>query len=242
MKIQSIDRSQRLTNSGLLQLNLFQLSFLSTLFLNLTITLFGTTVRASETILKDSPQQPPIAERIPTEAIASPILENPSSVVLFMLAAAPVAIKNTNNQDQSIPKIAPVSSPTPAPEVAPITQTISQQASDLSGSASESKPVNNPLIPPLGWRFDFEPYLFLPLDVQGDIFLGKGRNLLFPNRPEVILGNRGINLNVNASLSDVTARLTNIFGASGRFQAWNGNFGIVSEQFCVAACLSIQSD
>ncbi|MGC8714982.1 MAG: hypothetical protein ACP5RH_21580, partial [Leptodesmis sp.] len=138
-----------------------------------------------------------------------------------------------------------------SPEVTPIAPNISKQASDLAGvntpqsdaapaiaqtettpateSSSEAKPVNNPLIPPPGWRFDVEPYLFLPLDVKGNIFIGRGRPLFFPNRPGVILPTSGFNLGVNQNLSGITSKLTNIFGILGRIQAWNGNFGIVTD-------------
>jgi opacity protein-like surface antigen len=34
---------------------------------------------------------------------------------------------------------------------------------------------------------------------------------------------------VNTNLSNITSRLTNIFGVLGRIQAWNGNFGIVTD-------------
>lgn len=251
MKFQSVNNNRQAHNSRLVIFNLFQLSFLSTLLLNLAITLCSTTARASETTLTESASLSPQVELMPAVEIDVPILETPSSTALPTVAKSPVAIENSNNQDQSIQEIAPASSPTSVTEVAPNAQNISKQASDLLGvdttqniaqetppqtetptptdSSSETKPVNNPLIPPPGWRFDFEPYLFLPLDVKGSIFIGRGRTLLFPNRPGVILPTSAFNLDVNANLSDITERLTNIFGVLGRFQAWNGNFGIVAD-------------
>ena len=152
---------------------------------------------------------------------------------------------------------APPLSPDPTP------RTVSKQARDLFGvplvptiaqaeSATPTEtqptettppnPVNNPLIPPSGWRFDVEPYLFVPFKLDGDIFFGRGRRVLFPNRPGEILPTSGFNLNVNAKLSDVTANLTNIFGISSRVQAWNGDFGVVADGLYVNTKFNTSSD
>lgn len=269
MKLESIKKNQRSSSSGVQQLNQFQLSLLGTLLFNLAMTLCSTTARALEPTLMEPIPLSPNVELFPVASTEQSILNPPSTASVPTVAEVPLAIENINNQNQSVQEIAPAPS-TKVLEVAPATQNISTQASDLEGvstpqnieqetlaqtenstptdSPSDAKDpttnqsVNNPLIPPPGWQFDFEPYLFLPLDVQGDIFFGRGRNLLFPNRPGVILGNGGINLNVNARLSDVTARLTNIFGVSGRLQAWNGNFGIVSEGLYVNSGFRGSSD
>jgi hypothetical protein len=45
----------------------------------------------------------------------------------------------------------------------------------------------------------------------------------------VIAPGSGINLSVKQNLSDILDKISNIFGVSGRVQAWNGNFGIVAE-------------
>jgi hypothetical protein len=205
------------------------------------------------------------AELNPTVEINRPILNIASNPEVAVTESVE-AIANSTAPDRSISAIAPAAVSTPTTEIVPITQPTSKQASDLLGASqpfapkplaqaenttptdqtSDPKPLRNPLDPPPGWRFDFEPFLFLPLDIQGDIFFGRGRDLLFPNRPGAgnggILGNRGINLNVNARLSDVRAQLINIFGASGRFQAWNGNFGIVSEGLYLNSRLAGSSD
>lgn len=264
MKMPSDNNNGR-SRSGLIKFNLFQLSLLSTLLLNLAMTLLSASVRATEATINEplSPSAP--AELEAAMAIESPLLETPTSKVLPLVAEIPVAINQLNQLD------APVTSASasfPDSDIASIPQSVSKQASDLAGvgtpqsfepatlaqtqpstptdGAAEAKPVNNPLMPPPGWRFDFEPFLFLPLDVQGDIFFGRGRNLLFPNRPGGesggILGSRGINLNVNARLSDIRASITSLFGISGRFQAWNGNFGIVSEGLYVNTELRGSSD
>jgi hypothetical protein len=274
MKFQFFYSNRRSLTGGIVRFNLFQLSLLSTLFLNLVMT-GSTTASASETTITESASQPPLrslqAELNPTVATDTPSLEIASDP-LPMVTEDTSAIGNSPNSTPTIPAIDPAVTPTPILEVEPATQTISTptistQASDLLGvdvpqqiqpetlaqtestpadGAPESKPVNNPLIPPPGWRFDFEPYLFLPLDVQGDIFFGRGRDLLFPNRPGGslggILGGRGVSLNVNARLSDIRANLTNLFGISGRFQVWNGNFGIVSEGLYVNSGFQSSSD
>lgn len=97
--------------------------------------------------------------------------------------------------------------------------------------SAETPQVGNPLTPPPGWRFDFEPYVYLPFKARGDIFFGRGRNRLlpnlptFPNNPGNITQDTGFTLSVDADLSDILSKLN--FGLFGRFQAWNGNFGIV---------------
>lgn len=267
MKIQPINQRQRSRRRDHSRLNLFQTSLITALLLNLAMTLLSPTARASETEFSNSPPPAPIAELPPTEEIAPPSLEVSADAVSPMVVEIPGAIAPSNSLAQPTLSIESAPAFMPVTEVAPTPQSISKQASDLAGvnspqtsipatlaqtesaptdSSSEAKPVNNPLIPPPGWRFDFEPFLFLPLDVKGDIFFGKGRNLLFPDRPGAgsggILGDRGINLNVNARLSDLRTSVTSLFGISGRFQAWNGNFGIVSEGLYVNSELRGSSD
>lgn len=261
---QIVKKKQRSRSRGVRQLNRFQLSLLGTLLFNLSMPLCSTTARASETTLTEPALLSSQAELNPVVEVDTPILETASNPALFTITEVTGAIENSSNQDQSIQEIVPASSPTPTPEVAPSTQTISKHASDLlgvgvpqtiaqetltqtensnpAGGSSEPKPVNNPLIPPPGWRFDFEPYLFLPLDVKGDIFFGRGRRLFFPNRPGEVLSNSGFNLGVNTTLSSITARLTNIFGVLGRIQAWNGNFGIVADGVYVNSGFRSSSD
>lgn len=269
MKIQSVNKHQRSCSSGLRQLNRLQLSLLGSLLFNLAITLWSTTAKALEPVLTEPTQLSPKVELSAVGPIEQSILEPSSTVSLPTVAEVPLATEHIIHQDQRTQEIAPAPSTTLA-EVTRTTQNMSKQASDLGGgsppqtmaqetpSQTENQPstdsssdaqesttnqaVNNPLIPPPGWRFDFEPYLFLPLDVKGDIFFGKGRRLLFPNRPGVILPTSAINLDVNANLSDITAKLTNIFGVSGRLQAWNGNFGIVAEGLYVNSGFRNSSD
>lgn len=251
MKIELIDQQRRSRSSGLLPLNLFQLSLLSALLCNLAMILCSTTARAAEPVRTKVAQLSPPTEFPPVLSINQPISETPSTSSLPISTEVPLAKETISNQDQLIQEPASTSSPSTFADVAPTSRSISKQASDLEGtslpentaqatpsqtetptptdSSSSAKPVNNPLIPPPGWHFDVEPYLFLPLDVKGNIFIGRGRPLFFPNRPGVILPNSGFNLGVNTNLSNITSRLTNIFGVLGRIQAWNGNFGIVTD-------------
>ncbi|MGI0488591.1 outer membrane protein [Pantanalinema rosaneae CENA516] len=266
MKIQVVQKCLRSRRHQLSQPNILQLSLLSTFLLNLVMVLCSTTVKAAEPDFKNSTPE------APAESTLAVPLNSPTSLAddaLPVVTEVPGAIVNLNPPSQPLltqPLLSIEADPSSIPviEDTSTTQPISKTASDLSGanapqtsaqaplaqtettipadSSSEVKPVNNPLMPPPGWRFDFEPYLFLPLDVKGDIFFGKGRRLLFPNRPGVILGDAGINLDVDARLSDITARITNIFGISGRFQAWNGNFGIVAEGLYVNSGFRGSSD
>ncbi|GAB4337506.1 MAG: hypothetical protein OHK0047_27220 [Leptolyngbyaceae cyanobacterium] len=241
----------------MLHLNLFQLSLLSTLLFNAAIVLGSTAAKASEPILTESAlaestfaESSSQAESTPVLPIDYPLLENSPTASLPTSAEAPSTKATISSPDPPIHESTSLT-PLTSPEVTPIAPNISKQASDLAGvnrpqsdaapaiaqtettpateSSSEAKPVNNPLIPPPGWRFDVEPYLFLPLDVKGNIFIGRGRPLFFPNRPGVILPTSGFNLGVNQNLSGITSKLTNIFGILGRIQAWNGNFGIVTD-------------
>lgn len=244
------------------QFNRFHLSLFTTLLLNLALTLCSATVSAVEPELSHSGAQSTPAALSPVPPMDSPVLTADSTVALPPVT--PEAIAPAPLTPAPVELIQP---PVPAAgsAVAPQPQTTSTQARDLLGSSAEqtltaetlaqtdptapadtptatTPVVNNPLLPPPGWRFEFEPYLFVPFDVQGDIFIGRGRDLVFPNRPQLILGNRGINLGVNARLSDVTAKLTNIFGVSGRVQVWNGNFGIVSDGLYLNAGFRNSSD
>lgn len=251
MKFQSVHNNQRSRCSGLFYLNRLQLSLLSTLVCNLAIVFGGTAAKASELTSTESAQPSPPAELTSVVSVDQSVLEVPSTASLPAATEAPSANDNISNTNPLIQEPASTPSPGTFAEVAPTSQSVSKQASDLEGtstpenmvqetlsqtetptptdSSSEVKPVNNPLIPPPGWRFDVEPYLFLPLDVKGNIFIGRGRPLFFPNRPGVILPTSGFNLGVNTNLSNITSRLTNIFGVLGRIQAWNGNFGIVTD-------------
>ena len=60
------------------------------------------------------------------------------------------------------------------------------------------------------WRFSLEPFVYLPLGVNGDITV------------------RGINASVNAGAGDIFGSVTNDlnFAAFGRFEAWKGPWGI----------------
>ncbi len=250
MKIESFQNNQRSHDGGFLLRDRFQLRLLSMLLFNLAIALGGTAARASEPALTELMQSSPQAQATPVVPMDQSLLEAPPDFVLPPSAEAPPAQAAFSHPDRLTHDSASTASPTFA-EVAPTLPIISKQASDLlqastpqtlaqetpfptespapADSSPEVKPIHNPLLPPPGWRFDFEPYLFLPLNVQGDIFFGRGKRLLFPNRPGVILSNSGFNLGVDTNLSNITSRLTNIFGILGRFQAWNGDFGIVSE-------------
>ncbi|MDX2228543.1 MAG: hypothetical protein NW220_02820 [Leptolyngbyaceae cyanobacterium bins.349] len=268
MKAEVVNKNRRSRAPGLLPLNVLQLSLLSPLLFNVGIALDRTTAKASEPTLAEPTSLSSQVASPPVLATDTPSLEPSFSAAPPAATVVPGAIANPNLLDQPLPSVEPVSVPIPVAEVDLPPSPVSKNASDLTGtstpqinapatlaqtensapadSAAAAKPVNNPLLPPPGWRFDFEPYLFLPLDVQGDIFFGRGRNLLFPNRPGGesggILGNRGVNLNVNARLSDIRASITSLFGISGRFQAWNGNFGIVSEGLYVNTELRGSSD
>lgn len=243
------NKKGRSLSPEVLSLNRLQLGLLSTLLFNLTLILHGTPARAAEHVLVESAQPNQKVELTPGVLTGHPILETPSAPS-SPTGKVPFTPENISQPSQATGEIGAALSPTPVAEVAPAIQNISKRASDLeeastpqnaspgaiaqtgnqpaTGNPAESKPINNPLTPPPGWRFDFEPYLFVPLNVQGNIFIGRGRNLLFPNRPGLIPTST-FNLKVNASLSDITSNLTNIFGALGRVQAWNGNVGIVAE-------------
>ncbi len=265
MKVEFVDNNQRSRCSGLLLLNRLQLGLLSTLLFNLTMILWGTTARASQPALMEPAQSSRSAELTPVLPIDQPILTLPATAVLPTVAAVPVTPETPNQPDPLLQEATPTPAPITADEVAPTLQPISKQARDLQEASptpsmaqttlsqtenptptdtnsSTAKPVNNPLIPPPGWRFDFEPYLFVPLDVQGNIFIGRGRNFLFPNRPGEIISTSTFNLNVNANLSRITADLTNIFGISGRVQAWNGNFGVIADGLYVNSGFRNSSD
>jgi hypothetical protein len=249
--MESDSKKWRSLNTRVFSLNRLQLGLLSTLLFNVIMTLHNTTVRASEPILVESNQPDQIAELTPGVLTDQPILKTSSTSSLPNTGKVPFAQDNISNPIPAAEQIASTKLLITVTEVASAVQNISKRASDLervntpqniaqgaiaqtenpspAGNSSEVKPINNPLLPPPGWRFDFEPYLFVPLDVQGKIFFGRGRNLLFPNRPGLIVPTSSFNLKVNASLSDITSNLTNIFGALGRVQAWNGNLGIVAE-------------
>lgn len=107
-------------------------------------------------------------------------------------------------------------------------------ASDPTSDAA----VVNPLAPSPDWKFDFEPYVFIPFRVHGDLFFGRDRDLLLPNRPGIILPTSEVNVSVDQSLSDLTENLTNLFGLSGRFQAWKGNLGIITDGLYVTSKFS----
>ncbi len=190
-----------------------------------------------------TPDSPPILAPIAATPVTAPlnlpaesVPETPAALVPSTAATVPAGSPSPSTQARDLM----VSGAAPALIPDAIAQTDTTTPADTPAATTPA--VNNPLLPPPGWRFDFEPYLFLPLDVQGDIFIGRGRNLLFPNRPQLILGNGGINLGVNARLSDISAKLTNLFGVSGRLQAWNGNFGIVSEGLYVNSGFRNSSD
>ncbi len=261
MKFQSVHNNQRSRGSGLFHFNLFQLSLLSTLLCNLAIVLGGTAAKASAPASTESAPPSQQAELTSIVSIDQPVLEIPSTASLPASTEAPSVNNNISNTNPLIQEPASTPSSSTFAEVAPISQNISKQASDLEGTttpqnmaqetpsptetptdSASAKPVNNPLLPPAGWRFDVEPYLFLPLDVKGNIFIGRGRPLLFPNRPGQILPDSGFNLGVNTNLSNITARLTNIFGVLGRVQAWNGNFGIVADGVYVNSGFRSSSD
>ena len=113
-----------------------------------------------------------------------------------------------------------------------------QTTSELASESSSSTAVGNPLAPSPEWKFDFEPYLPIPLRIHGDIFFGKDRELLFPERPGIILPTSEVNVSVDQSLSDLTENLTNLFGLTGRFQAWKGNFGLITDGLYTATKFS----
>lgn len=144
-------------------------------------------------------------------------------------------------------------------EASPSAENISKQAQDLVVQETQQSPqpstpepsesptpaepatsstINNPLLPSNQWKFDFEPYLFVPFVLNGDIFFGRGRRELFPNRPGEILSGSGINVSVDKNLDNFFSKLTNIFGVSGRLQAWKGNFGLVADGLYVSVGLN----
>jgi hypothetical protein len=264
MKIKAIHKHRRSRHSGGLPLNLFQLSLLSTLLFNLATVLWGTAARASEPALTKSARSAQSAELLPVVPLDQPILESTSTAALPTAAEVLLAKNPLVNPAQAVQEPTAAPTLTVAAGETPIDQTISKRASDLegagtvqnipqgaiaqtepsppAGNSSEVKPINNPLLPAPGWRFDFEPYLFVPLTIQGKIFFGRGRNLLFPDSPGLTVPTSPFNVKVNASLSDITSNLTNIFGVSGRVQAWNGNLGIVAEGLYINSGFRNSSD
>ena len=252
-------QTPRSHQSFLLQLGLF-----STLCFNLAIVGWLAPVRANELDTQQQPTtlesdlEPTTTTAVTTEkstlaqaegqsAIAAQPASEPLSIRADSSTVEPTAEISATNFSPLDRKAQSISTQASDLLGTPIPQTVSQAESETPTEAqpadtSPPKPVNNPLLPPPGWRFDIEPYLFVPFKFDGDIFFGRGRRLLFPNRPGEILPTSGFNLNVNANLSDVTADLTNIFGISGRVQAWNGDFGIVADGLYVNTKFSSSSD
>lgn len=247
-----------------------QLGLVSTLCLNLVMVAGIAPVQANE-VDGQQPSTEIAVDRIDSTATTVPMVQADLATVKVPaeiaaqppVEAPPIRMETTSSvvtplNMEPTPEILP----TVSPSLTPGTSTISTKASDLFGTpdpqtisqadtqttegqpaeTSPPKPVNNPLLPPPGWRFDFEPYLFVPFKVQGDVFFGRGRRVLFPNRPGEILPNSGFNLNVDARFSDITSNLTNIFGISGRVQAWNGDFGIVADGLYVNTKFNSSSD
>ena len=264
--IQAPIQKQRSPHSTRLQLSLF-----STLCFNLVIVAGVAPVEANELDMQQ-PSTATVVDRlapaatavttvqadlatvkVPSAIAAQPtvealpiVVESPAPVVppLIMEPTSEVPSTNFSTLDHNTPTISKQARDLLG---APTTQTLSQAEPQTStegqpSDTSPPKPVNNPLLPPPGWRFEFEPYLFVPFKLDGDIFFGRGRGTLFPNRPGEILSTSGFSLNVNARLSDVTANLTNIFGISGRVQAWNGDVGIVADGLYVNTKFNSSSD
>lgn len=148
-------------------------------------------------------------------------------------------------------------------DASPSEQSISKQARDLVVQETQQPPaqpetpdpsqsptpetpttggtINNPLLPSNQWKFDVEPYLFVPFVLNGDIFFGRGRRELFPNRPGIIAPGSGVNVSVDKNLDNFLSKLTNIFGVSGRLQAWKGNFGLIADGLYVSVGLESTS-
>lgn len=78
------------------------------------------------------------------------------------------------------------------------------------------------------WRFTFEPYVYIPLNVEGEI----GINNYEPRFGEdinLIDINRVLEININTNISNVidVLRDRSFFGFMGRTEAWRNRFGII---------------
>lgn len=78
--------------------------------------------------------------------------------------------------------------------------------------------------PSLRWRFTFEPYVFIPLNVEGDVSVGDFTT----------------DIDVNSDFTDAvsTARETLNFAFLGRFEAWRGNLGLIFD----ASYINVEQD
>ena len=74
-----------------------------------------------------------------------------------------------------------------------------------------AQPDDTEQLPPPseGWRYEIDPYAWLPVNVSGDATV---RNRDIP---------------VDAGLGDLTENLE--LGAAARFEAWNGRFGLIAD-------------
>ncbi len=98
-----------------------------------------------------------------------------------------------------------------SPESTESSDELSADASTIDQSDSLSQETEPS--PSLRWRFTVEPYIFIPLDVEGD----------------VTIGDFTTDIDRNSSLPEFvdTARDTLNFGFLGRFEAWRGNLGLI---------------
>ncbi|HEY9645368.1 MAG TPA: hypothetical protein V6C88_03310 [Chroococcidiopsis sp.] len=131
-----------------------------------------------------------------------------------------------------------------------IAEEFARTASELPESASEEstpsaidpgaladEPADTTASP--RWRFTFEPYVYVPLHVNGHIDVGNFTTGIGDdtNLTDV---DRTIDIDIDTNIQDVvdTIRDTLIFGFMGRTEAWRNHLGIIFD----AAYLDLEQD
>lgn len=87
------------------------------------------------------------------------------------------------------------------------------------------------------WRFTFEPYVYIPLHVEGEVGINSFENRFGEDTDLDDVG-RVIDIDIDTDVSEVidTVRDSSFFGFMGRTEAWRNRFGLVFD----ASYLSLQ--
>lgn len=126
----------------------------------------------------------------------------------------------------------PIESAEPAEELVEPIEEPSDSTPDTEELTAESPPS-------LDWRFTFEPYIYIPLHVDGEIGIGEFTSEIGDDTPlGEISDTIDVNINTNLASAIDTLRDTLIFGFMGRTEAWRGDFGIIFD----GAYISLEQD
>ena len=99
--------------------------------------------------------------------------------------------------------------PQTAPSAAPAPTLTSAAVAEPVASAPAAIEWSEPPPPrPDGWRYEIDPFAWLPVNVSGDVTVGKRT------------------VAIDANLSDLTQNLE--LAAAASFEAWNGRFGLIA--------------